>query len=37
MDPSTGIAAAELEVRREMLLEHVRGNELTGYALFGDE
>ena len=37
MDPSTGIAAAELEVRRETLLEHVRDNELTGFALFGDD
>ena len=37
MDPKTGIPAAELQLRRETLLEHVRGNELTGFALFGDD
>ena len=37
MDPSTGIPASELQARREKLLEHVRGNELTGFALFGDD
>ena len=37
MDPSTGIPVAELQLRRETLLEHVRGNELTGFALFGDD
>ena len=37
MDPSTGIPAAELQARRETLLEHVRGNALTGFALFGDD
>src|ERR1041384_5688344 len=31
----TGIAAAELRERRERLLEHVRGNGLSGYVLFG--
>ena len=37
MDPSTGIPAAELQARRETLLEHVRANDLTGFALFGDD
>ena len=37
MDPNTGIPAAELQLRRETLLEHVRGNELTGFVLFGDD
>ena len=37
MDPTTGIGAAELLTRREQLLEHVRGQALTGYALFGDD
>ena len=31
----TGIPAAELEERRERLLEHVRQSELSGYVLFG--
>jgi Xaa-Pro dipeptidase len=31
---STGIPAAELESRRERLLEHVRRERLTGYVLF---
>ncbi len=33
----TGIPAAELAERRERLLEHLRGNELTGYVLFGED
>jgi Xaa-Pro dipeptidase len=37
MDPRTGIPAAELLDRRERLLEQVRGLELTGYVLFGDD
>ena len=32
-----GHRAAELLTRREKLLEHLRGSELTGYALFGDD
>jgi Xaa-Pro dipeptidase len=32
--PRTGIPAAELESRRERLLEHVRRERLTGYVLF---
>jgi Xaa-Pro aminopeptidase len=32
--PRTGIPAAELEARRERLLEHVRRRELNGYVLF---
>jgi Xaa-Pro dipeptidase len=32
--PRTGIAAAELEARRERLLERVRRERLTGYVLF---
>src|SRR2546430_10138812 len=34
---TTGIPAAELEERRERLLEHVRGLELTGYVLFDEK
>src|SRR5947209_11542402 len=34
MQPSTGIPAAELETRREKLLEHVRSRNLSGYVLF---
>ncbi len=34
-EPITGIPAAELAERRERLLEHVRGNGLSGYVLFG--
>ena len=37
MDPRTGIPAAELLERRARLLEHVREQRLTGYALFGDD
>jgi Xaa-Pro dipeptidase len=33
-EPRTGIPAAELESRRERLLEHVRNAGLTGYVLF---
>ena len=33
--PSTGIPAAELQERRERLLEHVRRDGLSGYVLFG--
>ena len=33
--PRSGIAPAELEARRERLLEHVRGEGLSGYVLFG--
>jgi Xaa-Pro dipeptidase len=32
--PRTGIAAVELQSRRERLLEYVRGEGLTGYVLF---
>ncbi len=35
MDVRVGIPSAELEARRERLLEHVRGLGLTGFALFG--
>ena len=35
MDVRVGIPSAELEARRERLLEHVRGHDLTGFALFG--
>lgn len=35
MDVRVGIPPAELEARRERLLEHVRGLDLTGFALFG--
>ena len=34
MQRTTGIPAAELSLRRERLLEHVRGQELAGYVLF---
>ena len=37
MQPLTGIPAAELQARRETLLEHVRSNGLTGYVLFGED
>jgi Xaa-Pro dipeptidase len=33
--PRTGIPAAELQERRERLLEHVRRESLSGYVLFG--
>ena len=33
--PITGISAAELQERRERLLEHVRREGLSGYVLFG--
>ena len=33
--PSTGISVAELQDRREVLLEHVRRDGLSGYVLFG--
>ena len=33
--PRTGILAAELQERRESLLEHVRRDGLSGYVLFG--
>src|SRR5205085_12177330 len=33
--PRSGIAPAELEARRERLLEHVRDEGLSGYVLFG--
>ena len=34
-EPRTGIPAAELEERRERLLEHIRRDGLSGYVLFG--
>ncbi len=34
-EPQTGIPAAELQERRERLLEHVRREGLSGYVLFG--
>jgi Xaa-Pro aminopeptidase len=34
---STGIPAGELEARRERLLEHCRGRELSGYVLFDEQ
>ena len=34
-EPRTGIPAAELQERRERLLEHVRSEGLSGYVLFG--
>src|ERR1044072_503700 len=36
-EPRTGIPAAELEGRRERLLEHVRGEGLSGYVLFDSD
>src|SRR5438128_1346515 len=36
-NPLTGIPAAELQGRRERLLEHVRGRDLTGYVLFDEK
>ena len=36
MRPPTGIPAAELQARRERLLEHVRNQKLAGCALFGE-
>jgi Xaa-Pro dipeptidase len=33
---TTGIPAAELEARRDTLLQHIRGNQLTGYVLFDE-
>src|SRR5829696_2441365 len=35
MTAATGIPAEELQARRERLLDHVRGERLTGYVLFG--
>ena len=35
MTPATGIPTDELQARRERLLDHVRGEGLTGYVLFG--
>ena len=35
--PRTGIPAAELQDRRERLLEHVRSGRLSGYVLFGQD
>jgi Xaa-Pro dipeptidase len=35
MTAATGIPTEELAARRERLLEHVRGEQLTGYVLFG--
>ena len=35
--PVTGIPASELEERRSRLLEHVRGEGLSGYVLFGQD
>jgi len=37
LERGTGIPAAELEERRERLLESVRGAGLTGYVLFGPD
>ena len=34
-EPRTGIPAAELQERRERLLQHVRRESLSGYVLFG--
>jgi Xaa-Pro aminopeptidase len=34
-EPRTGIPAAELQERRERLLEHIRRDGLSGYVLFG--
>jgi Xaa-Pro aminopeptidase len=34
-EPPTGIPAAELQERRERLLEHIRRDGLSGYVLFG--
>jgi Xaa-Pro dipeptidase len=34
---SMGISSAEFAERRERLLEHLRGNGLTGYVLFGEQ
>jgi hypothetical protein len=31
------IPESELQERRERLLEHVRGNRLSGYVLFGQD
>ena len=33
---TTGIPAAELEARRDTLLQHIRSQELTGYVLFDE-
>src|SRR5215216_3571789 len=33
---TTGIPAAELEARRDTLLQHIRSHELTGYVLFDE-
>ena len=35
MMPATGIPSDELQARRERLLDHVRGEGLTGFVLFG--
>jgi Xaa-Pro aminopeptidase len=37
VEQRTGISPAELESRRERLLEHVRRDALTGYVLFGPD
>ena len=37
MPPVTGISAAELQARRETLLQHIRDHQLTGYVLFGED
>jgi Xaa-Pro aminopeptidase len=36
-EPSTGIPQAELQARRERLLEHLRGEQLTGFVLFDEK
>jgi Xaa-Pro aminopeptidase len=34
---ATGIPSAELQARRETLLQHIRSHKLTGYVLFGQD
>jgi Xaa-Pro dipeptidase len=34
---TSGIPAAELDARRQTLLEHIRSHKLTGYVLFGED
>lgn len=34
---ATGIPAAELQARRETLLQHIRSHKLAGYVLFGED
>ena len=37
MQPTAGIPSHELQARRETLLQHIRGHDLTGYVLFGED